>query len=196
MSVRNVILVALAYLGKGRLSEVNATLYDISCQYNSTSISAISTAFNGLAANAISKLGSANFKHSASTLSGIAGRLLRRLGSLSTLDNTTYTFDFRTTAGGPLVNTSAFASGPIYATQSAPIPSYNVPWLRITTSNGSLAKEVFQVQTAGGYPLTMGLGCTEGSTDSVTFSAQYCLCPTINKCIKLIWLLQGSIRRT
>jgi len=49
-------------------------------------------------------------------------------------------------------------------------PKVNVDWLMLGNSQGSLAKTVFRVETAGGQPAT---SCTAGQTASIPYSAIY-----------------------
>ena len=108
-----------------------ATLWDISCQYNLSSL-----AFNTLTASVAQLPATADIKTSLATLIGQAAT---RFGSLTADQAGSYTFDFSLEAGGPLPNSedASHIVATVDASQDSLIPSYNVNWLRVRLSQTS-----------------------------------------------------------
>lgn len=116
-----------------------------------------------------------------SALDALTGLTLVQLGELTSTtahDNATdISFDFTAAHDGNLKGTKGKVTGALKASQDAPVASYNIPWTQYQALDGSgtLAQAIYQVQTAGGIPATNGLSCTPGQSDSVPYTAQYCL---------------------
>ncbi|KAF9254753.1 hypothetical protein L218DRAFT_951311 [Marasmius fiardii PR-910] len=76
------------------------------------------------------------------------------------------------TSGAFAGNNQAFFLGTVAAQVQAPTGSNDVNWLYLTNVTGSLAAEVYRIQTRGGQP---SASCTPGQDGTVKFTTLYYL---------------------
>jgi len=154
-----------------------ANLYDVSCLYakNPKAFATLQKAAASLATS------SATVQKAA--LKGLLGasQSVEQLGShyfvtTASLSNTTSTiapqFDFRRAAGGCLADgsQSGFVELSKAGSVASPDGSQNVAWLDLKAISGTLAKQVFRVETVNGVATG---SCSAGQQTSIPYAAEY-----------------------
>ncbi|KAF8157703.1 hypothetical protein K438DRAFT_1620560 [Mycena galopus ATCC 62051] len=147
-----------------------ASLFDISCLDQTPAFATIQT-------SAFSKWSATSSGASANTIGSLVGapNLLGYHYFVTSPSGTGLSpkWDF-TSTGRFAGNSSAFVIGAKTGDLAAPTnPAVNVDWLQLANAEGSLASEIFRIDTVNGQPPT---SCVAGSADiSVKYAAKYFL---------------------